>query len=93
METSSQFSPAVKRARSPIEMMVDQACGYDPDAPLPPKVLLECPICQRTKLVEKDKSDPEGAVRIVYKCNTCEPPGAGFDSLRYFDKDGKEIDP
>ena len=24
-------------ARSPIEMMVDRACGFDPDAPRPPK--------------------------------------------------------
>ncbi len=25
------------RARSPIEMMVDQACGFDPNAPPPPR--------------------------------------------------------
>jgi hypothetical protein len=26
----------MKRARSPIEMMVDKACGFDPDAPTKP---------------------------------------------------------
>ena len=25
------------RARSPIEMMVDKACGFDPNAPPPPR--------------------------------------------------------
>jgi|DEB19_MinimDraft_2_1074335.scaffolds.fasta_scaffold36649_2 hypothetical protein len=25
------------RTRSPIEMMVDQACGFDPNAPTPPR--------------------------------------------------------
>jgi hypothetical protein len=25
------------RARSPIEMMVDKACGFDPNAPSPPR--------------------------------------------------------
>ena len=26
------------RPRSPIEMMVDKACGFDPNAPPPPRV-------------------------------------------------------
>lgn len=76
--------------------MVDRACGIHDgywDNYQPPKgITLECPKCKRTKEVDRHKSDPPGTARVVYKCPECEPAGAGWDDIHYFDSAGKEID-
>jgi hypothetical protein len=60
--------------RSPIEMMVDQACGFDRAAWERQRSLdlikLYCPVCKKEKLVDRVKDDPPGAV-LKLKCPNC----------------------
>lgn len=37
MTTTQNAVTIIRRARSPIEMMVDRACGFDPNNPPPAK--------------------------------------------------------
>jgi hypothetical protein len=79
-------------ARSPIEMMIDKACGYDPSkrpSPRPPAVILRCPSCAKEKGTWKHKSDPVGTAVVQSRCPEC--CGGDFDTPIYFDHAGKEI--
>lgn len=79
-------------ARSPIEMMIDQATGYDPAAPKPPrrpKVMLHCPKCGRKQKADMDKDDPPGTAVVQVQCPKC--VGGDFDTPAYFDANGNEI--
>ena len=79
------------KPRSPIEMMVDRACGVPDDYVPPPRVTLECSGCKRTKSAPVDPTDPPGTARIVMLCPEC---AKGDRSLiDYYDKDGRQIDP
>lgn len=53
------------------------------------KVVLCCPICKRTRMVQKHSSDPVGTVKIVMSCDKCNH--GGFDDVSYFDKDDKQL--
>ena len=76
------------RHRSPIEMMVDKACGFDPNAPQPPRVTLRCPKCKKEKDAAMDQTDPPGTAVVLTQCPEC--VGGDFSTVDYFDKDGKE---
>lgn len=78
------------KKRSPIEMMVDQACGFDPDAPENQPVTLMCPDCKKTKSVSRDKTDPAGTAFIHLSCPDCWKDG-GFENPSFFDVNGLEI--
>jgi hypothetical protein len=81
------------RARSPIEMMVDRACGFDPDKPPPkraePDIALCCPSCEETLMVYGDKTDPPGTSRVETDCPKC---ATGEFKISYFDADGNLIE-
>ncbi len=82
------------KARSPIERMIDAACGYDAtDAK--PKIYrgfprLRCPKCEREQNTALDKSDPKGAMLVVVCCPKC---CGDFEEIHYFDKAGNELFP
>ena len=76
------------KPRSPIEMMVDAACGFDPEANAP--VVLYCPSCGRSKPTYLDKSDPEGTVRIESPCPDCKASTGDLPPV-YLGADGREI--
>ncbi len=78
------------KARSPIEMMVGKACGFNPESPEHLPIELYCPKCKKKKTVTRDKSDPVDAVKLELKCPECFEEGT-FESLIYIDKSGKEI--
>ena len=79
------------RPLSPIERMVDAACGYVPGKPTVSKtILLRCPKCKRTKRVAKDKLEPKTAVELVLECPDCFREGT-FEDPRYLDKNRKDI--
>lgn len=78
----------MSRQISPIEQMIDKACGYKPAA-APNMVTLVCPTCGTVKRVKEIDSDPPGTYRVEADCNECASPD-GRD-IRYFDKHGKEI--
>lgn len=73
------------RPRSPIEMMVDKACGFDASNPPPsePEILLTCPKCGKEKMTPKLKTDPVWAVRCTLLCRSCwgDAKGGGQSSI------------
>ena len=65
-------------SRTPIERMVDEACGHDTlSAPPPFLIRLRCPTCGGEKLVERHTVDPCKAVLCVFPCQDCEDDGNG----------------
>lgn len=55
--------------RSPIEILVDQACGVSDRWQEPETVRLMCPICGRLKRVSIHETDPDGTATVEYPCN------------------------
>ena len=76
-------------ARSPIEMMVDKACGFDPSAPRKPRVMLYCPKCKRRQSAALDPTDPPGTATVIVQCPKCN--GGDFDTPKYQDASGAEL--
>lgn len=80
----------MKRQLSPIEMMVDRACGFDREAAEKrPTVTLRCPKCQRTRAADQDATDPPGTAVVQAQCPEC--VGGDFDEPLYFDASGKQL--
>lgn len=77
------------RNRSPIERMVDEACGVPADYVPPPRVTLECNVCSKTKSVPIDPTDPPGTAKVRMPCPECAKGDRVM--IDYFDKDGKQI--
>lgn len=79
--------------RSPIEQMIDKACGYDPaTAPKVDMVTLRCPKCGRTKRVVRDKTDPPGTAVVEANCDKHSAEGCA-EEVFYFDANGKQLLP
>ena len=77
-------------SRTPIEKMIDDACGITPQE-IPAQIKLYCPKCERTGSATLEKSDPEGAVLAHIQCPECVQ--GDFDSPRFFDSNDEELDP
>jgi len=75
--------------RTPIEIMIDQACRVIDIEAAPAMVTLRCPECHRTLRVRKDPSDPPRTVIVQARCPEC--VGGDFDEVLYFDKAGKQL--
>jgi phage FluMu protein Com len=79
--------------RSPIEMMIDAACGYDPSKPqkkaAEPDIEMRCPECAEVLMVHRDETDPEGTAKIETACPRCRT--ADF-KISYFDAKGELIE-
>lgn len=80
-------------ARSPIDMMVDEACGFDQNAPRPLRdtVTLRCPMCQTSKIVDRHKSDPPNTAVVESSCLKCHKSG-DFENVNYLNSAGSQID-
>lgn len=79
-------------SRSPIEMMIDRACGYDPtNDPKRDFVTLRCPMCKRTKKVDRDKLDPPNTTTVEVPCDRCDRGGLKAE-INYFNAAGQHID-
>lgn len=79
-------------SRSPIEMMIDKATGFDPNAPKPPRkpmVMLYCPKCKRRQKSPLEADDPPGTATVIIQCPKCN--GGDFDSPKYQDAAGNEL--
>lgn len=78
---------------SPIERMIDAACGVKPgDTPAPPsRIQLECKKCGKTKMVQRVKHDPPAAVKVCITCPECNP--GDFDETMHFDAEGRHLHP
>lgn len=79
--------------RSPIEIMVDRACGIPDDVTWikPTGPTMRCRKCKQEKKVSTHYSDPDGTVVIEFLCPECAPDG--FDDLTYLDASGKALVP
>lgn len=81
------------RRLSPIEMAIDQATGFRPDArpkPAPrPPVTLRCPRCQKSKSVDRLRHDPPGTAVVEYPCPECHKQGEA--EVFYFDAAGRQL--
>lgn len=55
------------------------------------RIILICRKCKKTRKTPKDKSDPNGTIRIECLCPKC--GNGGFDDLAYFDENGKQLQP
>ena len=77
-------------ARSPIEMKVDQACGFDP-ASVPPPIKLECPHCKAEKMARRLEHDPPNTWIVCSACPKCIKEGDQPD-VTYYDKLGRMLD-
>ncbi len=78
-------------ARSPIQRMVDRACGVPDDWEPPARVMLVCTQCHRAKDAELDPTDPPGTAKVVMLCPEC--ARGDFSMIYYYDKDGKQLLP
>lgn len=62
----------MNRPRSPIEIMVDRACGFDADtAQAVERIELRCPTCAQTRRVAREPQDPDGARVVEITCPKC----------------------
>ena len=81
-----------RRAMTPMERAVDIAIFGKVlgDGTVPRTVTLRCPKCLKTKQAKMQDSDPEGTARVDIQCPECN--GGDFDTPRYFDETGKELE-
>lgn len=75
--------------RSPINRMIDKACGFDPNNP-PPGMwpILRCPACNKEQRAKPGELDPPDAALVMCPCpdcvdEDCEP--------RFYDRDGTRL--
>lgn len=76
------------RLLTPIEQMVDAACGLK--YPMPRQVWVSCPGCLGQFRVSANGYDPENAYRVEATCPDCSQKGAEM-VYRYFDREGNEV--
>jgi hypothetical protein len=76
--------------RSPIEMLIDKACGFDRENYKPDFITLRCPQCKREKRAPRDASDLPGTAIVVAHCNECSGEDNGLYP-EYFRENGTQI--
>ena len=72
---------------SPIERMIDDACGVGSKPVL--RINLYCRKCHRVGSAIREVGDPDGAVVANIQCPEC--VGGDFDSTEYFDANGEPV--
>lgn len=88
---------------TPIEAMIDAACGFDREAYRREQaairghdadgewLILFCPSCGRFMADEHGETDPPKATLLELKCEQCNH--GDFDSPGYWDGAGRELGP
>jgi hypothetical protein len=71
--------------RSPIQRMVDEACGFDPDAPAPPKEPVQPPTDEEVRIFtecmdaamkwSRKPSDPKRVAALRKACRAAREAG------------------
>lgn len=84
--------------RSPIDRMIDDACGFKPlTGEMTPErkariiVKLRCPKCKAEQECARDDSDPPNCALVEITCLKCHD-GSDRQLVDYFDADGRQID-
>lgn len=78
-------------ARSPIEIMIDEATGSTGGNPRPAPILLRCQMCKRTKKAPVDPTDPPGTAVVEAPCDKCDDGGLKPE-VHYYDAEGRWFD-
>ena len=82
------FEVVENKPLTPIERMVDAACGFSPEHTA--RVTLRCPTCKREKEVARHATDPALATVVVIPCGDC-PTYSPRSGPEYLDATGKQI--
>jgi hypothetical protein len=78
------------KPRSPIEMMIDQACGRIDDGTEAITVHLCCVACGKNKEIAAHEAWPDNTAIVQFdKCPDCAKCSAS--NVRYFDVMGEEL--
>ena len=82
----------IRRTLSPIDRMIDAACGIDPADALPPpgEIIIGCPACGQYRRVHRHYIDPDNAVLGASSCPDC--IGNRDADPEYFDDEGRQLD-
>lgn len=75
-------------ARTPLDIMIDRACGFDALKPL--TIMMRCPHCRAQKVVQRRSIDPVRATLLCYPCPSCEPSAASAEAV-YLDGQGRQV--
>lgn len=85
-------------ARAPIDVLMDRVqfactrCGANMgQCDCWVKVKLRCPMCKRTMMVSKDKTDPVGTAIVEAPCDRCDDGGLKPET-RYYNALGQWFD-
>ena len=76
-------------ARTPLEILIDRACGIPDNEAPPTPITLHCIACGRKQRARRDPSDLPGTAVVQARCPEC--VGGDFDEILYFDAQGKQI--
>lgn len=77
---------------SPIEMMIDAACGITEADRIEwrkASITMRCPTCQTTRRAKRHAADPPGTETVVFPCDKCRK-GEG-PKVIYLDEGGKPL--
>lgn len=80
------------RRLSPIERMIDEACGLKPGeipTPIDP-VTMRCPKCKKELVVARAEHDHPRAKYVETECPDCICSGTR-EEVMYFDADGAQL--
>ena len=72
---------------SPLDRLIDQACGIKPGA----FVTMRCPTCRTEKQAPRHETDPEGTAVVQADCPGCARAGGKDYAVQYFGADGREL--
>lgn len=59
---------------SPLEQMIDKACGYTAPRIESDELVLECRVCKRVATIRRPLYGMEGIRRLETTCPDCEKP-------------------
>lgn len=93
-------------SRSPLEIMIDRACGFVPGSQPASRlsIKLECCFCHKVVVAGRGPEDPKQADKAVFPCPECWPKIAKEDIgkyagpegqliVKYYDVDGNSVVP
>ena len=80
---------------SPIDRLIDQACGLKPRGIISPypTIMLECPQCHKSIRTAQHPTDPPQTAKVMLACPPCIEDGADPTTREYFDKEGSRLIP
>jgi hypothetical protein len=73
--------------RSPIEILIDRACGIS-DPPKVDLLTLRCPTCGKERHDTREWYDPPAAAVMLFPCQQCRTADA---EVRWVDASGREV--